>query len=324
MSIGNRSVPQMKRHIGNGGLMVDGTRAFFGATSPPPKMTGLALPIRAATETALAHGVKPDRCDILQNGSTLVLRLTESLVARVVQDLDGPRSGTAWFARENAIAAHLTDHDAPIIPLHPDLPPGPHLHLGYPLNFWQFVTRIDVEPAASEIGRTLHRCHQILRAFPEPLPPLAILSEGLEIVTRRNLFPSDTQILLRDHLERSIEILGRFPHQPLHGDAHPGNLLPTTRGLLWTDWEDAFSGPVEWDLASIIWNTRVLDEDHATADAILTAYRDAGGTILDDALDQSMIARAAVMTAWYPILYPNPDASRRAKLQRRLDWLATA
>jgi len=109
-------------------------------------MTDTDLPIRAAKETAIAHGITPDRCDILQNGSTLVLRLTETLVARVVQDVDGPRQGTEWFARENAISKHLTENGAPVIPLHPDLPPGPHKHLGYPMNFWQFVTRVDVEP----------------------------------------------------------------------------------------------------------------------------------------------------------------------------------
>jgi len=109
------------------------------------------LPIRAATEIAIAHGLTPDRCDILQNGSTLVLRLTETLVARVVQDSDGPRRGTEWFARENAIAQHLTKHGAPVIPLHPDLPPGPHEHLGYPMNFWNMspVWKWSLRPARS-------------------------------------------------------------------------------------------------------------------------------------------------------------------------------
>lgn len=120
-------------------------------------MPSTDLPIRAATETALAHGIKPDRCDILQDGNTLVLRLTETLVARVVQDVDGPRQGTAWFARENAIAQHLTQQGAPVIPLHPDLPPGPHEHLGYPLNFWQFVTRIEFDLNDEIIGRRLSR-----------------------------------------------------------------------------------------------------------------------------------------------------------------------
>jgi len=284
-------------------------------------MTDTALPIRAATETAIAYGIIPDRCDILQNSSTLVLRLTETLVARVVQDVDGPRQGIEWFARENAIAQHLTKHGAPAIPLHPALPPGPHEHLGYPINFWEFVTRIEAEPEPREIGRTLRQCHDIMRHFAEPLPHLAILTESLAILQNRELFPQATQQMLRQHLTHSIEVLSHYPHHPLHGDAHIGNLMNTTRGLLWTDWEDTFSGPIEWDVASIIWNAQILDEDHATVQAICDAYRAAGGTIDASALHQSLIARAAVMTAWYPILYPNPNQERQTRLQRRIDWL---
>ena len=96
-----------------------------------------------------------------------------------------------------------------------------------------------------------------------------------------------------------------------------GNLMNTTRGLLWTDWEDTFAGPVEWDVASIIWNAQILDQDQSTVNAILGAY----GAVDEKALQQSLIGRAAVMTAWYPILYPNPNAERQAKLQRRIEWL---
>lgn len=284
-------------------------------------MTSLDLPIRAATETVIAHGIQPDRCDILQNGSTLVLRLTDSLVARVVQDRDGPRQGLAWFAREIAVANHLTRHGAPIIPLHPDLPPGPHEHLGYPLNFWRFVTAIPTAPNPSEIGHTLHQCHAVLRTLPGPLPTLAILTESLAILNDRALFSTSTHELLHGHLTTSIELLSTTPHQPLHGDAHMGNLMQTTDGLLWTDWEDAFSGPVEWDLASVLWNALILDQDHTTTGTILHAYRQAGGSIDDTVLNQCLIARAAVMTTWYPILYPHPNAERQLKLERRIEWL---
>lgn len=280
-------------------------------------MSSTDLPIRAATEIAIAHGITPDRCDILQNSSTLVLRLTETLVARVVQDTDGPRQGTEWFARENAIAQHLTQHGAPTIPLHPDLPPGPHEHLGYPLNFWQFVTRIDAEPDPAEIGRTLCQCHEVMRLFPEPLPKLAILTESISILDERELFAKPTQQMLGDHLSTSIDVLSAYPHQPLHGDAHMGNLMNTTHGPLWTDWEDTFAGPVEWDVASIIWNAKLLDDDHVTVKAILDAY----GPVNDEALNQSLIGRAAVMTAWYPILYPKPNEERQRRLRARIEWL---
>jgi aminoglycoside/choline kinase family phosphotransferase len=93
--------------------------------------------------------------------------------------------------------------------------------------------------------------------------------------------------------------------------------MNTTRGLLLTDWEDTFSGPVEWDVASLIWNAQILEEDHATVSAILEAY----GPVNSDALQHSMVARAAVITAWYPILYPNPNEERQTKLQRRIEWL---
>lgn len=288
-------------------------------------MVGLEVPIRAACETAAAHGISPDRHEILQNGNTLVLRLTETLVARVVTDLGGPRQGTEWLARENAVACHLAGMGAPVIPMHQAIPPGPHERMGYPINFWQYVTRVEEVPAPREVGLTLYRCHELLRSFPEALPELAILTESLallETLQRQELFPPATIRLLRERLTSSLEGLRKFPMQTLHGDAHPGNLMNTTLGLLWTDWEDTFAGPVEWDLASIAWNARILEEDHQTADEILDAYQAAGGKINSEALDHSMVARAAVMSAWYPVLYPEPSPGRRAKLQSRLDWLA--
>ena len=287
-------------------------------------MSDLDLPVRAAREIAIAHGVTPDRLEILQNGHTLVLRLTETLVARVVNDRDGPRQGTEWFKREIAVAEHLARHGAPVIPVHPDIPPGPHEHPGYPVNFWLFVQAVDGEPEPAAIGRTLHECHALLEKFTGDLPALAILDETLALLDtlrQRELFTPDILRLLHDRLTSSRDALRAFPFQPLHGDAHPGNLMNTTRGLLWTDWEDTFLGPVEWDLASVIWNARLLDEDHTTADGILRAYRDAGGSFNAGALHQSLIARAAVMSAWYPILYPDASPERLEKLRRRLEWL---
>lgn len=286
--------------------------------------TRLSLPVRAATETALAHGIAMDRCVVLQDGNTLVLRLSETLVARVVTDLDGPRQGAEWFVREIEVARFLAEHGAPVIPIHPDIPPGPHERHGYRMNFWQYVHPIAGTPDPAAVGETLHHCHRILLDFPGTLPELAILNESLALLDtleEKQLFPTSTLTLLRDRLTSSLHALRSLPFQPLHGDAHPGNLMLTNHGLLWADWEDAFSGPVEWDLASIIWNARILENDHETADTILAAYVGAGGRIDLQALRHCLIARAAVMSAWYPILYPDPSPERKRKLQARLDWL---
>ncbi|MBK1883279.1 aminoglycoside phosphotransferase family protein [Luteolibacter pohnpeiensis] len=280
--------------------------------------------IHAATEIAISHGIVPDRSDVLQNGNTVVVRLTETLVARIVADVDGPRQGTSWFERENAIAQHLAVLGAPVIPMHPELPPGPYHHSGYPVNFWKFVTQIELEPTPGEIGSTLHHCHRLLESFQQPLPKLAILHESLELLEtleQRGQFTTNTADLLRESLAKSLDKIESSTMQPLHGDAHPGNVLNTTEGLLWTDWEDAFLGPIEWDLASIIWNARILDNDQETADGILTSYEKSGGTIDPMVLQHCLIARAAVMSIWYPVLYPDLTPERKAKLQRRLDWL---
>jgi hypothetical protein len=279
--------------------------------------------LRAALDTLRDHGIEPDRCDILQDGSTLVARLTGDLVARVVQDRDGPRQGTAWFEREHAVALHLTRRGAPVVPLHDALPPGPHWRDGFPLNFWRYVEILDRTPDPRQAGQTLRQCHEALRDLAESLPRLAILHEAQSLLVERELLPKDEQSLVRRRLQTALAALENAPAQPLHGDAHEGNLLVTADGLLWSDWEDAFIGPVEWDLASLIWNARLLERNTATAEAMLVGYAEAGGGFDTGLLEQCLIARAAVMCAWYPILYPQPDAARRAKLRHRLDWLAS-
>lgn len=285
-----------------------------------------SLPIRAVIETALAQGVVPDRQVILQNASTLVLRLSETLVARVVTDLDGPRQGSEWFEREIAVARFLAENEAPVIPLHPQIYPGPYEHLGYQMNFWKFVKFIEGEPNPSDVGKTLFQCHRILKNYSGELPELSILGESFRLMDRlsEQSLMSEAEIeLLRERLRSSMAALEGLTFQGVHGDAHAGNLLLTDQGLLWADWEDVFSGPVEWDLASIVWNTHILENDAQTSSAILQAYVQAGGSVNHETLRQCCIARAAVICAWYPILYPNANVERKSKLDARMEWLAS-
>ena len=51
-----------------------------------------------------------------------------------------------------------------------------------------------------------------------------------------------------DRLRRAVSGSGR-PEQLLHGEPHPGNLLSTSVGPLFIDFETCCRGPVEFDLA---------------------------------------------------------------------------
>lgn len=222
------------------------------------------------------------------------------------------------------MAQHLARCGAPVIPLHAQMPVGPHEHGGYAMNFWHYVHVVSAAVPPQVMGATLQQCHQALRSFSETLSPLAILDESLDLLDAPSLssqLSTADRRLLRDCLKSGRAQLSGLTFQALHGDAHEGNLLPTTSGVLWTDWEDTFSGPVEWDLASLIWNEQVLQQNSAHVAAVLAGYRGAGGVIDESALPACLMARAAVMCAWYPLLYPQPSVERQWKLQRRLTWL---
>ena len=280
--------------------------------------------IDAACAVLRDHGVQADRAEILQNANTLVVRLNDTLVARIVQHVGSPRNTTDWFERENAIAAHLARQNAPVIPLHPQLPPGPHLRNGFPMNFWEYVHCTDSPLDPWEAGRRLALCHRALKTFTAPMPVLAILEESRSVADRlesESLMEPVSLAMLRRFLDRGLQSMARMDGQVLHGDAHLGNVLSTSRGLLWTDWEDAFVGPLEWDLASAIWNARYLDADPDTEGNFLNGYRNEWGTFREDWLEHCAEARAAVICVWYPLLYPHPDPNRRNKLQKRIEWL---
>ena len=124
---------------------------------------------------------------------------TVHLLATKVGELQATIKRLDGLGRRVAKVAGLPDGDVSVASETPEaavvlddlwvpLPPGPHVHLGYPLNFWEFVTRIDEEPDPREIGHTLRQCHEIMSRFPEPLPKLAILTESLTILNGRELF----------------------------------------------------------------------------------------------------------------------------------------
>ena len=100
--------------------------------------------------------------------------------------------------------------------------------------------------------------HDALRSYPGGLLILGAddIPHGLKQLDRAGDVLSEADVgLLRASAER-LRPFWEAPGadvRPLHGDAHPGNLIAARGGdLVWIDFEDVCLGPVEWDLATIM------------------------------------------------------------------------
>jgi hypothetical protein len=267
-------------------------------------------------------------------------------IARVAMATSASRVGLAWLAREVEVASFLAARGAPSTRPSNELPPGPHEREGYVISYWARETLVDTVSPASK-GRALAEVHAALRDFsnesagsaadfstesagsaadfpPDRLPRLGAWEEA------RAMLPGlrasawlDTES--RDRVARAWD---RAEHvvagaeartaswQAVHGDAHLGNVLATTRGALWTDWEDAFLGPVEWDLATLASRHRLFGEE-PTLPAVLAAYTGPYDAAL---VDELLEARSLQAIVWLH-LFAERDLSLRARVQARVDRL---
>ena len=160
---------------------------------------------------------------------------------------------TPWLQREIDVARHLHHQGAPVVP--PWDVPGPFIANGLHVSLWTWVDQLPGVVTPAEFGTLIRDLHGALDSFARPLPPLV----GPLTDVRSALDRSDDPVL---HAAAAslVPLALSWPRRLLHGDAHTGNVLITAAGPLWIDFEDACSGPLEWDLAS-----RTLNDDAAAA-----------------------------------------------------------
>jgi Ser/Thr protein kinase RdoA (MazF antagonist) len=118
--------------------------------------------------------------------------------------------------------------------------------------------------------------------------------------------------LLRSHLRELTPSVfeSSLPAQAIHGDASISNLLSTENGLIWNDLEDACIGPVHWDVAGLITESRARGESEAFVADFLRAY---GGPDLEE-LDHFVAAHRLYTTVWQAF-----DAQRRPQMETNAD-----
>ena len=235
--------------------------------------------VAAAVTVARAHGVAVDDPVVLGDGVNLVVHLRPApVVARVATYLPLLRPDAARHQRRDLqLAAALRSAGTPVLPPTDLLPPGPHTADGLSIAFWEWVEVLPERPTADVAGRTLA---DLLPALAEVAPgwtgepldtPLDDLGEFVRTGVQLGAAPA---LLARvAELTDRLRPLLTGAVQPLHGDAHPGNLLATRAGWVWADLEDTCRGPVGWDLACLRRTSRL--DGRAALDAMPGAPADA-------------------------------------------------
>jgi hypothetical protein len=96
-------------------------------------------PLEPAVSLARSHGLAVENPIVLRDLSNLLVHLQPSpVVARVATTTAAARGGgLEWLSREVDLAAFLVTRGAPVVAPAAELPPGPHLHEGWPITFWQ-------------------------------------------------------------------------------------------------------------------------------------------------------------------------------------------
>lgn len=260
----------------------------------------------AASTIANQHGLTVDDAEIISFGSNIILRLRpHPVVARVSGVASYVRRNDEGLAREIDVTRHLSNADAPVVPLTRLIPPGPHRKDGLVVTFWECVEQQTPPADAFSSIDALRRCRLALADYPGTLPYLHGYAETrrlfMQLWRDSALHPSEARDIVHRvaALDHALEAMRDAATVPLHGDAHPGNVLSvrTADGdrPLWIDWEDVSTGPLEWDYACMIVGYREMEFDEAHEEALIST----GGDEIDrNRLDIMIDARELQFAMW--------------------------
>jgi hypothetical protein len=227
--------------------------------------------VAAAVAVAAGHGVRCAEPEVLSDRANALVRLGPAPVVARVATITGLMRRGAYDAlcREVAVTGYLAGVGAPVVPPSDALPPGPHIHDGLTVTFWPYVPHEPgAAPSPERFGALLRELHTALAGYPGGLAYLGTPYDDIAVMLGGAVpgLTAEERAATSRAFEKLRAELGEGPGRPLHGDAHPRNLMSTPGGWLWNDFEDTCAGPVEWDLACMV-GTRRLD-----GRAAVTAY----------------------------------------------------
>jgi len=205
--------------------------------------TSTGRAVASATAIARRFGLDPSEAVVFGGHSNTMVHLAPlPLVVRVATGTGLVRSGPAWLAREVEVARYLAAVGAPAVRPSTLLDPGPHMHDGIAVSFWELVAIRPELISQEAAGQSLRRCHEALEGYEGELPALGVIDETLRLLDYPRVAASlgnEDRLLLDRVAARWIgarEFLDGVRLRPVHGDAHLQNLWCTEAGPIWGDW----------------------------------------------------------------------------------------
>ncbi|WP_410790764.1 phosphotransferase [Kribbella sp. C-35] len=208
--------------------------------------------IAAATSIAGSLGLPADDVIVLHNSNKLALRLTPyDVFARVAP------VGEEAAEFEIELAQRLADVGSPVAALEPRVEPLVYTRDGFAVTLWTYYEPVTPAVSPADFAKALEQLHAGMRKVEMASPHFSDrIAEAEAIAADPNLspeLPDADRVFLGDRLRslhRAIDDRGA-DEQLLHGEPHPGNVLSTTYGPLFIDFETCCRGPVEFDLAHV-------------------------------------------------------------------------
>ncbi|MGN6587857.1 MAG: aminoglycoside phosphotransferase family protein [Solirubrobacterales bacterium] len=238
--------------------------------------------LAAARAVAAAHDVPCERAEVVHAGSNVLVHLRPSpVVARVMTGtvaLHGDPE--VWLGREVSVLSFLAPSGLAVAPSSL-IAPGPYEAGGLWMTFWEAVEHrrsADLCDGAERLGRALRDLHDALSGFSGELGGFVDLQGDIERLRRQLRPAAELSAEKIDSLGERLLALGEtvfgasLPTQALHGDASLMNLLCTSEGLVWNDFEDTLRGPLHWDVAGYVMSLEYRGADPAFVQRALDAY----------------------------------------------------
>lgn len=209
--------------------------------------------VAAAVAAASEAGLRVDSATVIQRSNRIAVRLLPcDALARVAYDVHPLGLGAAF---EVEVARRLAEVGAPVGKPDPRVEPRVHERDGFAVTLWTYYEPLGSDIAPPEFAHALRRLHAGMRQVDITAPHFSDrVASAQALLSDRALTPelgdADRELLSATLQRLMASITSRgAEEQLLHGEPHPGNLLPTSAGPVFIDLETCCRGPVEFDIA---------------------------------------------------------------------------